>query len=147
MVFGLEQEDGSFDYTHGLAHPLHPIKTGRGISTETCGLDDVFPPDDLGSGLCTPFIIYIPHIIATFLLSKYTLSKKHTKSWYNHAGVLDDLILCGFRCAFSCMFQYSLCHGMDICAFSCMFQYSLSHGMDIGTCDIVHWSAAPHEDI
>ena len=38
----------------------------------------------------------------------------HTKSWYGHAGVLDDLILCGFTCAFSCTFQYSLCHGMDI---------------------------------
>ena len=47
-----------------------------------------------------------------------------------HAGVLDDLILCGFMCAFSCMFQYSLCHGMDI-----------------GTCNIVHWSAAPHNRI
>ena len=41
-----------------------------------------------------------------------------------------NLILCGFRCAFSCMFQYSLCYGMDI-----------------GTCDIVHWSAAPHDCI
>ena len=40
---------------------------------------------------------------------------------------MDDLILSGFRCAFSCVVQYSLCHGMDI-----------------GTCDIVHWSAAPH---
>ena len=39
-------------------------------------------------------------------------------------------MLCGFRCAFSCMFQYSLCHGMDI-----------------DTCDIVHWSAAPHDCI
>ena len=28
-----------------------------------------------------------------------------------------------------------------------MFQYSLSHGMDIGTCDIVHWSTAPHSRI
>ena len=37
---------------------------------------------------------------------------------------------CSFRCAFSCMFQYSLCHGMDI-----------------GTCDIVHWLAAPHNRI
>ena len=54
----------------------------------------------------------------------------HTKSWYGHVGVLDDLILCGFRCAFSCMFQYSLCHGMDI-----------------GTCDIAHRSAAPHDCI
>ena len=26
-----------------------PFTTGRGISAETCGLDDVFPPDDLGS--------------------------------------------------------------------------------------------------
>ena len=40
------------------------------------------------------------------------------------------LILCGLRCVFSCVFQYSLCHGMDI-----------------GTCDIVLWSAAPHNRI
>ena len=40
-----------------------PLKAGQGISTETHGLDDVFPPDDLGSGPCTPFIIYIPYII------------------------------------------------------------------------------------
>ena len=45
-----------------------PLKAGRGISAETCGLDDVFPPDDVGSDPCTPFIIYIPHIIAKFLL-------------------------------------------------------------------------------
>ena len=34
-------------------------------------------------------------------------------------------------------------HGPEPGAFSCMFHYSLCHGMDIGTCDIVHWSAAP----
>ena len=98
------------------------------ILNETCGLDDVFLPDDLGSGPCTPFNICISHIIAAFLLLKYTLRDIHTKSWYGHAGVLDDLIPCGFRCAFGCMFQYSLCHVMDI-----------------GTRDIVHWSAAPHD--
>ena len=54
----------------------------------------------------------------------------HTNSWYSHAGILDDLILCGFRCAFSCMFEYSLCRGMDI-----------------GTCDIAHWSAVPRNCI
>ena len=43
---------------------------------ETCGLDDVFPPDDLGSDPCTPFIIYIPHIIATFLLIKLNSFKE-----------------------------------------------------------------------
>ena len=54
-----------------------PLKAGQGISTETCGLDDVLPPDNLGSCPCTPFIIYIPRIIATFLLLKYTLCKRH----------------------------------------------------------------------
>ena len=48
MVFGLEQEDGSFNYSHGAGIPL---KAGRWISAETCGLDDVFPPDDLGSAV------------------------------------------------------------------------------------------------
>ena len=42
-----------------------PLEAGRGISAETCRLDDVFAPDDLGSGLYTQFIMtYIPCIIA-----------------------------------------------------------------------------------
>ena len=39
-----------------------PLITGRGTSAETCGLDDVFPPDDLGSrpeALCWYICIYI----------------------------------------------------------------------------------------
>ena len=39
-----------------------PLTTGRGTSAETCGLDDVFPPDDLGSrpeALCWYICIYI----------------------------------------------------------------------------------------
>ena len=39
-----------------------PLTTGRGTSAETCGLDDVFPPDDLGSrpeALCLYIYIYI----------------------------------------------------------------------------------------
>ena len=39
---------GSLIAPMALAHPLHRIlTTGRGTSAETCGLDDVFPPDDL----------------------------------------------------------------------------------------------------
>ena len=53
-----------------LARPAHPIKSRSRNKRQTCELDDVFPPDDLGSGPCTPFIIYIPHIIAAFLLIK-----------------------------------------------------------------------------
>ena len=69
MVFGLEQEDGSFNYSHG-AGTSFPLKSGRGISDETCGLDDVFPPYDLSSGPYTPFIIYIPYTIASNLVIK-----------------------------------------------------------------------------
>ena len=39
-----------------------PLTTGRGTSAETCGLDDVFPPDDLGSrpeALCWYIYVYI----------------------------------------------------------------------------------------
>ena len=39
-----------------------PLTTGRGTSAETCGLDDMFPPDDLGSrpeALCLYICIYI----------------------------------------------------------------------------------------
>ena len=31
------------------------LEADRRTSAETCGLDDVFPPDDLGSGLYTSF--------------------------------------------------------------------------------------------
>ena len=44
-----------------------PLTTGRGTSAETCGSDDVFPPDDLGSrpeALCWYICIYI----CTFLI-------------------------------------------------------------------------------
>ena len=42
-----------------------PLETGRGIGAKTCGLEDVFPPDDLGSGLYTQrIIIYMSCIIA-----------------------------------------------------------------------------------
>ena len=43
---------GGWDYLLPLGwHILTiPLETGRGISAKTRGLDDVFPPDDLGSG-------------------------------------------------------------------------------------------------
>ena len=49
MIFGLEQEGRSLIAPMTLAHPLHPIETGRGTGAETCGLDEVFPPDDFCS--------------------------------------------------------------------------------------------------
>ena len=97
-----------------------PLKAGRGISAETCRLDGVFPPDDLGSGSCTPFIIYIPQIIAAFLVIKInsfweTYIPKvgvamlvYWMIWYCYC------FLSGFQCTFSCVVQYSLYHNMYI---------------------------------
>ena len=51
IIFGLEQEGGSLIAPMALAHLSIPLTTGRGTSAETWGLDDVFPPDDLGSRL------------------------------------------------------------------------------------------------
>ena len=36
-----------------------PSKTGRGISAETCGLDDVFPPEDRCSDPETHMLMYV----------------------------------------------------------------------------------------
>ena len=67
MVLELEQEYGSVITPMALAHPLHPIRSSRAISAETCRGGDVSPPDDLGSGPYTQFIIiYIYFIIAAF---------------------------------------------------------------------------------
>ena len=51
MFFGLEQEDGS------LIILYIPLEAGRGISTKTCWLDDVFPLDDISFGSYTQLII------------------------------------------------------------------------------------------
>ena len=41
MGFGLEQEGLSLIAPIALACPLHLLAAGRGISTETCGLDEI----------------------------------------------------------------------------------------------------------
>ena len=33
--------------SHGAGTVVCPFTTGRGVGTETCGMDNVFPPDDL----------------------------------------------------------------------------------------------------
>ena len=115
-----------------LTHPLHPIKSRSRNKRR-----------NLWVGLCIsswrPWFwpVHSIYYIHTTHYSRVLTNQNKlflwdiiTKSWYGHTGVLDDLILSGFRCAFSCMVQYSLCHDMDI-----------------GTCDIVHWSASPNHHI
>ena len=53
--------------------PSIPLEAGHGTSAQTCGLNDMFPPDDFVSGPYAPFIIYIPYIIATILVIKKAL--------------------------------------------------------------------------
>ena len=48
-----------------------PLTTGRGTSAETCGLDDVFPPDDLGSRPETLVLIYIYIYMCTHSLYEF----------------------------------------------------------------------------
>ena len=110
-----------------LAHPLHPIKDrSRNKSRNllvgwclSCWRPWFWPVHSI-------HYIHTTHYSLILTIGIYSFWDIHTNSWYGHAGVLDDSILCGF---------------------SCMFQYSLCHGMDIGTCDIVHWSAASHDCI
>ena len=44
--------------THGAGTVVCPFTTGREIGTETCGMDKVFPPDDLWFGLDTYDSLY-----------------------------------------------------------------------------------------
>ena len=109
----------------GSRHPNHKI----GLGSEDCCLIGcckavLISPQCQSFSKFGSYSKYIS-LSSTFMSMNFTVI-----FCYGHAGVLDDLVLCGFRCAFSCMFQYSLYHGMDI-----------------GTCDIVHWSAAPHDRI
>ena len=45
-----------------------PLDARRGINDETCGLDDSFPPDDLGSSLYTKFIVIIIYYYTCHIL-------------------------------------------------------------------------------
>ena len=116
MIFGLEKENGSLITPMALTHPLHPIKSMSRNKRR-----------NLWVGWCVsswwPWFwpVYSIYCIHTTHYSRILTNQNklflrdiHTKSWCDHAGVLDDLILSGFRCDFSYMVQYSLCHSMDI---------------------------------
>ena len=99
-----------------LAHPIHPIKSRSRNKRR-----------NLWVGWCVsswqPWfwpvysIYYIHTTHYSCILSNWNklfLRGMHTQSWCGYAGVLDDLILSGFKCTFSCIIQYSLYHNMDI---------------------------------
>ena len=140
MVFGLEQEDGRANNPISLAHPLHPIRSRWRKNAETCGLDDVFPPDDLSSGQHTQFIIiHIPCIIATsYFLSNWNNTYQEWVWPWRCVGWYDTFILSRpvSNVYFNYTVQNSVHHNMDIstmwhCAsVICTPLYSI--GMDLG---------------
>ena len=57
MGFGLSMAVGSLSLPWRLRILPIQLEAGRGISVRTCGLDDVFPPNDFGHGLETNLIL------------------------------------------------------------------------------------------
>ena len=94
-----------------------PLTTGRGTSAETCGLDDAFPPDDLGSrpeAQCWYIYVYIHiyvHSSYEFCYRSYiqrechsVLAKLHPITFYR--GVRGSWAECHFL--FSLVYQLCL---------------------------------------
>ena len=87
-----------------------PLTTGRGTGAETCGLDDVFPPDDLCSrpeALCLYIHIYIYILCMTSSLVRiYTYNRSVIQNWWSCApshstwlyflGVRSSWVKCHF---------------------------------------------------
>ena len=73
---------------------------GRGTSAETCGLNDVFPPDDLGSGL---YIQYLDKVIRSLDYACFCPWTFSLNTGIEHANF-------GLFCV---MFRFSICifHG------------------------------------
>ena len=90
------------------------LAAGRGISTEICGLDDVFPLNDFGSYPFTQFIIIFHTMYHSCILNKLFLRDIYIP----RVGV--DITLCGRICncysylpGFNCIFQL-YCSGIVI---------------------------------
>ena len=97
-----------------------PLTTGRGTGVETCGLDDMFPPDDLCSrpeALCLYIYIYICIFYMSSVIGRiYTYSRSVIQYWWSctpsHSirlyfwGVRSSWVECHFL--FSLVYQFCL---------------------------------------
>ena len=118
MFFGPEQETGIWLLPCRWHIPSVPLEACRWISAETCGLDDVSPPDDLGSGPYTKFIIIFEPWFSVIGIGLF--QKTYT---YQELAWL-------WRCV-----------GWCDC---CIVQDLLYHNMDTST---MHWSAASNHSL
>ena len=102
-------------YLSQICHPLHPIDNRSRTGAETCGLDDVLPPGDLGSrpeALCKYICIYMyVHSLYELCYRSYiqrdchpVLAKLHPITFYR--GVRGFWSECHF--VFSLVYQLCL---------------------------------------
>ena len=76
------QSFASLAFMRGIHILPSPIAAGGGINAETCGLDDAFPPDDLGSCPDAPFGKYIQYV-RTALLSNQQKAASRSPTYQN----------------------------------------------------------------
>ena len=85
--FWLQQDGGSLITPMALAHPLLLLTAGRGISAETCGLNDVFPPDDPCSRpetLCWYIYLYLCILYTSSVIWRiYTYTRSVVQYWWS----------------------------------------------------------------
>ena len=93
-----------------------PLTTGRGTSAETCGLDDVFPPDDLGSRpetlckyICTYIYMYV-HSLHEFCYRSYIQRECHSVLAMLHPNTFYRRVRGSWaECHFLFSLVYQLC--------------------------------------
>ena len=95
-----------------------PLEAGRGISAETCGLNDVFPPDDLWSRPHLP--IYYIHTICyrcTLSYQNKLFLKRHTYQKLVPLDIMHRSAASVYRTVFW------VCYVVVLCVIMC-FYYS-----------------------
>ena len=108
MVFGLEQENKSLITPMALAHLAIQLAAVRVYSE----LDGVLPPEGLGSGPYTQYIIWVVETDSFWetCTCQGLVWPWRCVGWYN-ASFLSDLVLDVY---FNCGVQDSLCQNMDM---------------------------------
>ena len=116
MSFGLEQAGGSLIAPMAPAHPLHPIDNRSRNRRQTCGLNDVFPPDDLcplfpsGSSVLIYIYIYMHFYMSSVIGRIYTYNRSVIQYWWSCTPSHSmELYFWGVRSSWvECHFLFSL---------------------------------------
>ena len=122
---------GGWTFNYPWHFPSIPLESDRRINTKTCALDDVFPPDNLCSGLSINFIrCFVDDVIYhRCIISNYnTFSVRDIRiSRVGVAMTVCQLMLYCYNILLDvhCTFQLYI--------FNCTIPDQLYHNMNIGT--------------